>query len=246
MTCPSDNDDGVLIAAVRAGNADAFGQLYQRHVCAARRLARALMPAQADADDLVAEAFTRVLATLRHGKGPAQAFRAYVLTTLRRACYDRSRRDRRLQFTGDLTPYERVEPLVDTLVVEVERAYAARAFAKLPERWRLVLWHTEVEGATPAQLATLLGLSPGGVAALAYRAREGLRELYLQEHVPEPRDPTCHWAAGRLAASVRGGLRPRDRARVDGHLATCPSCRVRRGELAEVNWGLRRRHNPVP
>ena len=56
----------------------------------------------------------------------------------------------------------------------------ARAFASLPERWQAVLWHTEIEGARPADVAPLLGLTANGVAALAYRAREGLRQAYLQ------------------------------------------------------------------
>ena len=46
----------------------------------------------------------------------------------------------------------------------------------------MVLWHTAVEGETPAQLAPRLGLSPGGVAALAFRARARLRQMYHQEH----------------------------------------------------------------
>ena len=52
----------------------------------------------------------------------------------------------------------------------------ARAFASLPERWQAVLWHTEIEGARPADVAPLLGLTANSVAALAYRAREGLRQ----------------------------------------------------------------------
>jgi len=38
-----------------------------------------------------------------------------------------------------------------------------------------VLWHSEIEGARPAEVASLLGLTANGVAVLAYRAREGLR-----------------------------------------------------------------------
>lgn len=36
------------------------------------------------------------------------------------------------------------------------------------------------EGRTPAELAPVLGVSPNGVAALACRARKGLRQAYLQ------------------------------------------------------------------
>ena len=69
-----------------------------------------------------------------------------------------------------------------------------QAFASLPERWQLVLWHTEVEGRSAAEVAPILGLAPNAVAALAYRAREGLRQAYLNAHIhagpPEACRPT--------------------------------------------------------
>jgi RNA polymerase sigma factor (sigma-70 family) len=175
-------DDATLLAATRAGDAEAFGRLYLRHVAAARRLAGSLAEDPGSAEDLVSEAFARVLAALHRGGGPDASFRAYLNTALRHVFYTDRRRDWRLEFTDDLTPYEVVLVLPDPAVAEQERRQAARAFARLPERWRMVLWHTAVEGETPAQLAPRLGLTPGGVAALAFRARARLRQMYHQEH----------------------------------------------------------------
>ena len=66
-------------------------------------------------------------------------------------------------------------PFADPAVAGLERTMIADAFASLPERGETVLWHTEIEGARPAEVASLLGLTANGVAVLAYRAREGLR-----------------------------------------------------------------------
>ena len=176
------DEDAALLAATRAGDAEAFGRLYQRHVDAARRLAGQLAEDRGAAEDLVSEAFARVLAALQHGGGPAASFRAYLNTALRNGFYTGRRRDRRLEFTDDLTRYEMVAWLPDPAIAEQERRSAVLAFARLPERWRMVLWHTAVEGETPAQLAPRLGLTPGGVAALAFRARARLRQIYHQEH----------------------------------------------------------------
>jgi RNA polymerase sigma factor (sigma-70 family) len=177
----TEDDDSALLAATRAGDADAFGRLYLRHVEAARRLAGRLAVDGGTAEDLVSEAFAKVLAALRRGGGPDAAFRAYLCTALRNTFYTGCRRDRRLEFTDDLTRYEVVAWLPDPAVTEHERRRAAAAFARLPERWRVVLWHTAVEGETPARLAARLGLTPGGVAALAFRARARLRQIYHQE-----------------------------------------------------------------
>src|SRR3954452_24031210 len=152
MTTAVRDTDTDLLHAVRAGDTAAYATLYERHRPATRQLAHSLADDPADADDLVAEAFTKVLATLRAGRGPQESFRAYLLTTLRHVSYHRARADRRIEFTDDLTRYDAGVPFHDPALARLERAYAARAFRELPPRWRDVLWHTEVEGLTPAAL----------------------------------------------------------------------------------------------
>lgn len=239
--------DGELIEAVRHGSTEAYGTLYERHVASAHNMARQVARSQAEADDLVSEAFAKVLSTLRGGRGPTTAFRAYLLTALRHVAYDRTRRERKVQPTEDVTEVAGAEvsvPFTDTALDGLERSLAARAFARLPERWKTVLWHIEVEGETPAQVGPLLGLTPNGVSALAYRAREGLRQAYLQVHLSsldddEPGVASCRAAADRLGAWTRGGLSKRETAQVDNHLDGCDRCRGLAAELADVNGGLR-------
>lgn len=235
-----DTDEHELLAAVRAGDTGAYANLYRRHAEPARRQAYALAHDRTEAEDLVAEAFAKVLAAMRRGEGPRQAFRAYLLTTLRRLRATRAGREPRVEFTDDLTRYETGEPFHDPTVAALDRSYAARAFGKLPERWRTVLWHTEIEGGSTADVAALLGLTPNGVAALAYRARERLRQIYLQEHLSRAGQAPRHAAAQRLGSYVRGGLAVRERSKVATHLAGCPTCRRLHGELAEVACGLPR------
>ncbi|SER83002.1 sigma-70 family RNA polymerase sigma factor [Actinokineospora terrae] len=237
--------DAELIDAVRSGNAAAYGPLYERHSGAARNLARQLARSQAEADDLVSEAFAKVLETLRQGRGPDAAFRAYLLTALRHTAYDKTRRDRKVEFSDDVSQVSGINqdqvsvPFSDTAIAGLERSLAARAFRKLPERWQAVLWHTEIEGQSPAEVAPLLGLTPNGVSALAYRAREGLKQAYLQVHLAEAGDQRCRATAERLGAWVRGGLSKREKAQVEAHLDECDRCRALAAELADVNSGLR-------
>ena len=233
MTIPVSDTD--LLAAVRAGDTAAYGKLYERHSAATRQLAHSLARNPADADDLVAETFAKVFATLRAGRGPLVAFRAYLHTTLRHVCYHRARRDRRLEFTDDLTRYDEGEPFSDPALERLERTYVTRAFRQLPERWRDVLWLTEVDGAGPAEIAPLLGLTPNAVAVLAHRARAGLRRLYLQQHVAEAEAPECRWTSAHLGAHVLRRLAPRDATRLHAHLAWCAGCRTRLAEVSEVD-----------
>lgn len=233
-------DDAELIAAVRSGDLEAYGQLYRRHAGAARTQAKRMVRSRPDAEDLVAEAFAKVLDALRAGGGPDTAFRAYLLTTVRNTLRDRLRRDRWLEWTDDPARYDLGVPWEDPAVAALEVTLAARAFHRLPERWREVIWRTEVERAPRPQVASLLGLTPNGVAALAYRAREGLRQAYLQEHIAAGAGPRHRGAVDRLGAWARGGLTDRQRAGVEAHLTSCPDCRALARELADLNGALDR------
>jgi hypothetical protein len=90
-----------------------------------------------------------------------------------------------------------------------------------------------------AEVAPLLGLAPNAVAALAYRAREGLRQAYLQAHLREQHVAECRECAENLGAYVRDGLSARDRRRIDAHLDGCDSCKALVAELADTNNTLR-------
>lgn len=229
--------DAELIAAVRGGDLEAYGVLFERHVDAARRLGRQLTTA-ADADDLVSDAFAKVLRVLQDGGGPDLAFRAYLLTAVRRLHVDRIRAESRLRHTDDMEPFDPGVPFRDTAVEGFENAAAAKAFASLPERWQMVLWHTEVEGQKPAEVAELLGMSANSVSALAYRAREGLRQAFLNSHAQEIEDERCRWTNDHLGGYVRKALSRRDTAKVEAHLDECRRCMAIYLELSEVNSGL--------
>ena len=206
---PSDAD---LIDRMRAGDDTAYEELYRRHAQAVRRYARTCCRDAHTADDLTAEVFARMLQAVRRGSGPEHAVRAYLLTSVRRLQVDRFRAGARLHTTDDMEAFDPGVPFRDTAVEGFESEAAARAFASLPERWQLVLWHTEVEGDKPADIAPMLGMSANSVSALAYRAREGLRQAFLTQHVAELEQDDCRWTHGQLGAYVRDAISRRDSA----------------------------------
>lgn len=237
LSTTTESPDADLIAAVRGGDTQAYGLLFERHRQAASRLARHLIPGP-DADDLVSEAFVRVLGVLQEGKGPDEFFRAYLLSSIRRLHLDRIRSNKRVRSTDDEAELDRAVEFVDPAAMRFERSAAAEAFASLPERWQLVLWHLDVEGQKPADIAPLLGMSANSVSALVYRAREGLRQAYLQGHLAPSRHEGCRKTTGQLGAYVRKGLSTRDANGVDAHLDSCSRCTGIYLELAEVNSNL--------
>ena len=241
--------DGELATRAAEGDTTAFEALYKRHAEAAWRLAFAVSGNPDDAADAVSDAFTRVFQALPAGQLPeGDQFRPYLLTATRNAAIDTLRRGGRTQPTAALEMLDSTAPgggPSDRLVASVDMAMIVRAFLDLPERWRSILWLTEVEGIPAREAGALLGLTPNGAAQLAVRARAGLRERFLQAHLRSAAG-SCMFTVERLGAYVAGALAPRDVAKVDQHLAGCADCRARQAELEDLGGLLRRVAIPLP
>jgi RNA polymerase sigma factor (sigma-70 family) len=230
--------DAVLAAAVRNGDLAAYGVLYARHFHAARRLTSSLGVTGAERDDLIAEAFTRVLRILRAGGGPDEDFRPYLLTTMRNTVISWRRRDRGVLVVPDVPETGPDTGHEDAVCTRIHASMAARAFAALPERWRSILWQTEIEDESPARIARTLDMTPNGVAALAYRAREGLRQAYLSQHVPPTERGICQAIARYLPDWVRHGGTAHRTRRITTHLEGCADCRDLAASLRKLNEEL--------
>ena len=215
-----DVDDAKLLNKVRAGDTSAFAILRRRHEQAARRLAGELTSSAGAADVLMSEAFDQVLSATQRGGGPTDAFRPYLLTALRQ-----------------VSEGQAIIPVADT--PGSGTPLMVQAFLSLPERWRAVLWHTEIEEMSPAEVAPLFGLSLTGVTAVRRSARDGLRQAYLQLHRARVSQPECEQAAARLGPFVRDAVPGSDSALVTGHLSECDDCRAAYTELADIGLTLR-------
>ncbi|MFE2571533.1 sigma-70 family RNA polymerase sigma factor [Streptomyces mirabilis] len=248
---PSDAD---LIGRMRAGDDTAYAELYRRHAEAVRRYARTCCRDAHTADDLTAEVFARMLQAVRRGHGPEHAVRAYLLTTVRRVAASWTKSAKREQLVDDFAVFaaqsSRTSEVSDDETLdlgadvramhEAEQSMAMQAFRSLPERWQAVLWHTEVEDESPSEVATLFGLDANGTRVLASRAREGLKQAYLQAHVSATliMDEECARYADRLGAYARGGLRTRAERGLRKHLEECAKCRLAAGQIKEVASGI--------
>ncbi|MFF7265906.1 sigma-70 family RNA polymerase sigma factor [Streptomyces sp. NPDC008159] len=247
--------DADLIERMRAGRDSAYEELYRRHAEAVRRYARTCCRDAHTADDLTAEVFARMLQAVRGGSGPEHAVRAYLLTSVRRVAASWMTSAKREQLVDDFAVFaaqaargakasdgDTLDLGADVRAMhEAEQSMAMRAFRSLPERWQAVLWHTEVEDESPSEVAVLFGLDANGTRVLASRAREGLKQAYLQAHVSASlagNSAECGRYADRLGAYARGTLRTRAERGLRKHLEECAACRVAAGQIKEVAGGI--------
>jgi RNA polymerase sigma factor (sigma-70 family) len=231
--------DRDLLARVREGDDSAYGELFSRHADAVRRFSLRHVREAAEADDLTAESFFRMLQAIRRGSGPTDHVRTYLLTVARRVAWEWSGRRRDVP-VEDEELGRRVEPVGDNANRRAEHNLITRAFSSLPERWRVVLWRVEVEGERPASVAPHFGLSPNAMSALARRAREGLRAAYLQAHLATYDErSSCAAIRSKLGTFTAGGVQGVEERRIRAHLDGCSSCAQLYTELTEVCATLR-------
>ncbi|MFI6796103.1 sigma-70 family RNA polymerase sigma factor [Streptosporangium canum] len=228
-----ESDDPALTRLVRAGDDRAVSELYERHHPAVIAFARRLCQDPHTAEDLASEAFARTLRTVRNGlAGPTGDWRPYLYAVVRNTAAEWARSDQRSVLTDEFR-----EDDLTTAAPEPPDDLVTRAYRSLPPRWQTVLWHTLIEDEEPERVAKILGITPGNVGVLAFRAREGLRKAYLAAHVSSA-SPRCQEYAEPLAAIVRkkGGRLPQA---LRAHLESCASCARAHTELLDLNATLR-------
>jgi len=238
------SEDGRLVAAATRGEMEAFAKLYRRYAGQARGVARRVVDNEADAEDAVGEAFTKVLRTFRTTARPTEIdFRPYLLVATRHAAVDILRRrarvspSRELEWRGSPTAFDQPD---ERAVANEEGRLIRQALSALSERDQLVLSLLEVEHRSVRATAEVVGLKPNHVAQIAARARKRLRRRYVRAHLRDVRKGTCGFIVEHLPAYLDDELSDRTRNKIDAHLAQCQHCQKRRDELGDLGITLRR------
>ncbi len=144
------------------------------HLAALRRFAFALTGDRNEADDLVQESLTRVMAH-RMRLGGVRNLRSYLFRVLRNAHIDNAKRARR---SADIVPLERVAPTLQSAPSQadhLEMKELEQALARLPEDQRQVILLVAYEGISYREAADIIGVPIGTVMSRLSRGREALR-----------------------------------------------------------------------
>jgi RNA polymerase sigma-70 factor (ECF subfamily) len=168
-----------LAARCRAGDLEAFEELYREHAGRLFNLAYRMTGAAADAEDLVQEMFLLAHRKLGSFKGESSIgtwlYRLGVNLTVD---YLRSRQRRNTKATASLDDEkERGQRLAaaPTTEMTLTRLELERGIAELPESCRSAFVLHDVEGFGHAEIGSMLGIAEGTSKALVHKARMRLR-----------------------------------------------------------------------
>jgi RNA polymerase sigma-70 factor (ECF subfamily) len=166
--------DARLVEAVRRGDRESFGQLYELYAPMVHGILLARVPWD-EVDDLVQDVFLvafKRINTLRE----AGAFGGWLAMIARNRAVDFYRRKRETE--------ELPENLAQKSSVDPEAAEALRLIRTLPEAYRETLVLRLVEGMTGPEIAERTGLTPASVRVNLHRGMKLLREKLGMEKQP--------------------------------------------------------------
>ncbi|MCB1968896.1 MAG: RNA polymerase sigma factor [Geminicoccaceae bacterium] len=146
------------------------------HVKSLRRYATLLIGDSSDADDMVQETLTRVLARARNWRDVREV-RPYLFATLHNVYIDHRRR---LKRTGHPVDVDDVMSLMISPASQVKRLELrdlVQALSKLPLEQREAVLLVGLEGMSYAEAAEALSIPIGTVMSRLSRGREALRQL---------------------------------------------------------------------
>lgn len=169
--------DADLIAGVRSGRMEAFGEIVDRHKDALVGYLCRLLGSRERAEDVAQEAFLRLYQRSQQyeERGQLKAYLFRIATNLVRSEERRAFRWHRIR--GFLAPAENGPPPQERRLLEGElRQQLLDAIAELPLRYRAPLVLREIDGWRYRAISQALGCTEGTVKSRIHRGRRLLRQ----------------------------------------------------------------------
>jgi RNA polymerase sigma-70 factor (ECF subfamily) len=184
---PAGSDDvSVIVARAQAGNAEAFGELYDRYVDVVFRYVYYRVGNKQQTEDFVSETFLRALRRIGSFTWQGKDFAAWLITIARNLIADhyKSARYRLEVTTADMLDADRVEQGPEDLVLDALTSSAlVAAVRKLAGEQQECIVLRFLQGMSVSETALAMGKSDGAIKALQYRAVRSLSRLLPREMV---------------------------------------------------------------
>ena len=172
---------GGYSATFVSASGDALGREFEERLrdsgTLAFRVAYSVLRHRQDAEDVAQDAITRAYRSFSQLRD-RERFRAWLVRTTWRLALDHRRGDRRRADREQVVFTQTAAP-IDTEAVAAERERAVRlwnAIDSLPEKLRLVIVLSSIEGHDTREVGSLLGIPDGTVRSRLFLARQSLAE----------------------------------------------------------------------
>jgi len=169
-----------LVELARAGDGEAFGQLYDHYHVSVYRFVYYRVGSVALAEDLTSETFFKALRSMSTFRWQGKDFGAWLMTIARNLTTDHFKSGRsRLEYaTDDMTPHDRSTDGPERAVLaSLTNEALLGALKALPHEQQECLIMRFLQGLSIAETAKILGRSDGAVKQLQLRGVRTLAKL---------------------------------------------------------------------
>jgi len=208
QTTADPDDEAVLLAHLRAGDEQAFGELVSKYHGSLLRVAMSFVAERTAAEEVVQETWLGVIRGLSGFKGRS-SLKTWIFRILANRAQTRGKREARsIPFSSLKAPQSESddEPAVDPSRFNARGMWAEppppwtnappeellaqretmdliqRAIAELPENQRTVITLHDVEDLAPDEICNILEISWTNQRVLLHRARSRIRSV-LEQHL---------------------------------------------------------------
>lgn len=181
MSAPGKPKPIDMITRAKAGDAEAWGELYREFAPAIFRFCRRALPAREDAEDATMEVFTKLRDKLGQYDS-SRSFSAWLYKVAANHCWDtlRRRKVRQDKETEDVDSVPLEHPDANQLEKLIEQRTSEevrKALDKLGNRARMALVMRYYSDMSYDEIADALGVRRAFVGVVLLRARHELRQV---------------------------------------------------------------------
>ena len=179
MSAPGTAESTEAIARARAGDAEAWGDLYREYAPAIFRFCRRALPTREDAEDATTDVFVKVHEKL-HQYDATRPFSSWLYKVAANHCWDllRRRKIRQDKETEDVDSVPLEHPDANQLEQLIEKRTSEevrKALSKMGTRARMALVMRYYSDMSYDEIADELGVRRAFVGVVLLRARHELR-----------------------------------------------------------------------
>ena len=175
------SQDAPLIERAKAGDVEAFGELYERYAADIFRFLASQMGSRLDAEDLTEDVFLRAWRYLPRYTDQGYPFSAYLYRIARNAVaefYRKARKTSNVSVDNVVLKDEaHTSNPKQMLSTTQEHQALYEALEELREDYRQVLILRFINGLSSGEIAEAMGKSEGAVRILQHRALKSLRKV---------------------------------------------------------------------
>ncbi len=162
-------------------SADDFAAIVERYSAGLISFLFGMIGDREQAEDLAQDTLIKAFEALQHRRAGQEFSSGWLFRIARNTALDALRRRRLIAWLPFAPEHERLLPARDDFAGQLaDRELIQSILSQLPARYREVLLLRAVVDLSNTEIATALGMSPGSVNTLLFRARERFRQVHDQ------------------------------------------------------------------